>query len=614
MATNLTGQLAPALDTQHPTPDTALDPITLSVIQNGLQAVAAEMDLTFMRTAFSPVISESFDRSDGVYDRHTGEVICQGALGLPIFMGVMQFTTQSVISRCPDLEPSDVILINDPYLGGTHLMDVKMVQPFFYHGRLFAYLANTGHWPDTGGRVPGGFTARATEIQQEGLRLPPVRFVRRGELDQDILDIVLANVRVPEERIGDIQAQLGALAVGERRLTALLDRYGADTVEAAIGALKDRSERLMRAHIATIPNGVYESEAFIDSDAIDPEPLAIRLTLTVSDTDLTFDFSGSSPPCRGPLNSVLAATKSSVYIAVKHVFPDVPINAGCFAPLHIPDPEGTFLYAKYPRPVNGCSAEVTQRVIESVFLALAQAIPDRLWAAPAGTSGNYTLGGADSDARRRYIMYVFSGGGYGGSFDGDGLTNGCSAIGISKIPPVEVCEQRYPVLFEEYALREGSAGAGRHRGGFGVSYRTRLIRGDGVASFMMDHGRFGPPGVLGGQTGAPNEIVVGRDGQEFRPVHWSKDEDIALRPGDWVQVRTPGGGGYGNPLERDPMLVLRDVRRGYLTAAEAAEQYRVVVRESNGDYRTANRTNSVDLDETATVALRAQSLASSRTQ
>src|SRR5215472_5558245 len=389
-----------------------IDPVTLAVIQNGLQAVAAEMDLTFMRTAFSPVISESFDRSDGVYDRATGEVISQGALGLPIFMGVMQFTTQSVIARCPDLAPGDVVLVNDPYFGGTHLMDVKMVKPFFYRGRLFAYLANTGHWPDTGGRVPGGFTARATEIQQEGLRLPPVRFVREGKLERDILDIVLANVRVPEERIGDIQAQLGALAVGERRLTALLDRFGADTIEEGISELKARSERLMRAHLATIPDGVYESEAFLDSDAIDPEPLAIRLTLTVSGSDLTFDFSRSSPPCRGPLNSVLAATKSSVYIAVKHVFPDVPINAGCFAPLHVPDPEGTFLYAKYPRPVNGCSAEVTQRVIESVFLALAQAIPERLWAAPAGTSGNYTLGGDDPERRRRYIMYVFSGGGY----------------------------------------------------------------------------------------------------------------------------------------------------------------------------------------------------------
>jgi N-methylhydantoinase B len=556
---------------------TVIDPVTLAVIQNGLEAVAAEMDLTFMRTAFSPIISESFDRSDGIYDRATGEVICQGALGLPIFMGVMQFTTQSVIAKAKDLEPGDVILVNDPYLGGTHLMDVKMVKPFFYQGKLFAYLANTGHWPDTGGRVPGGFTARATEIQQEGLRLPPVKLVRRGEIDQDILDIVLANIRVPEERIGDIQAQLGALVVGERRLTALLDRYGAETVEACMAELKVRSERLMRAHIATIPDGVYESEAFIDSDAIDPEPLVIRLTLTVAGSDLTFDFSRSSPPCRGPLNSVLAATVASVYIAVKHVFPDVPINAGCFAPLRVPPPEGTFLYAHYPRPVNGCAAEVSQRVIEACFLALAQAIPERLWGTPAGTTGNFTLGGSDPERNRRYIMYLFSGGGYGGSDGDDGLTNGCSTIGISKIQPVEVCEQRYPVLFEEYALREGSAGAGRYRGGFGVSYRARILRGEAVASFMMDHGLFPPIGILGGQPGALNEIVVCRRGVESTPEHVSKDEDLALGPGDWIQIRTPGGGGYGDPRERDLALVARDVRRGYFTAEEAEMQYRVTV-------------------------------------
>jgi N-methylhydantoinase B len=550
-----------------------IDPVTLAVIQNGLEAVAAEMDLTFMRTAFSPIISESFDRSDGIYDRSTGDVVCQGALGLPIFVGVMQFTTQSVIARCPNLEPDDVVLVNDPYVGGTHLMDVKMVKPFYYQGSRFAYLANTGHWPDTGGRVPGGFSARATEIQQEGLRLPPVRLIRRGVLDRDIFDIVMANIRVPQERLGDLQAQLGALTVGERRLTALLDRYGVETVEACMAELKVRSERLMRAHIATIPDGVYRSEAFIDSDAIDPEPLVIRLTLTVAGTDLTFDFSQSSPPCRGPMNSVLAATVSSAYIAVKHVFPDVPINAGCFAPLHVPPPAGTFLDAQYPRPVNGCAAEVSQRVIEACFLALAQAIPDRLWAAPAGTTGNFTLGGYDPEYDRRYIMYLFSGGGYGGTVAGDGLTNGCSTIGISKIQPVEVCEQRYPVLFEEYALRESSAGAGRYRGGFGVSYRAQLRRGDGVASCMMDHGRFPPPGVLGGSPGALNEIVVCRNGVESRPVHWSKDEDLALRPGDWIRVRTPGGGGYGDPRERDPSLIERDLRRGYLTREEAEAQY-----------------------------------------
>ena len=207
-----------------------LDPVTLAVIQNGLRQVASEMDLVHEKTSFSPVISEGFDRSNGIYDRTTGEVVAQGELGLPIFVGVMQFTTQAVIERRRDLEPGDVILVNDPYLGGTHLMDVKMVRPFYYRDRLWCYLSNTGHWPDTGGMVPGGFSATATEIVQEGLRLPPVKLVRRGEICQDIVDIVLNNIRVADERIGDIRAQLGALSVGEKRLTYLLDRYGVETV------------------------------------------------------------------------------------------------------------------------------------------------------------------------------------------------------------------------------------------------------------------------------------------------------------------------------------------------------------------------------------------------
>ena len=245
-----------------------LDPVTLAVIQNGLRQVASEMDLVHEKTSFSPVISEGFDRSNGIYDRTTGEVVAQGELGLPIFVGVMQFTTQAVIERRRDLEPGDVILVNDPYLGGTHLMDVKMVRPFYYRGRLWCYLSNTGHWPDTGGMVPGGFSATATEIVQEGLRLPPVKLVRRGEICQDIIDIVLNNIRVADERIGDIRAQLGALSVGERRLTQLLDRYGVETVDAAIAELKAGSERLMRAHIDSIPDGTYSATAIVDSDGI----------------------------------------------------------------------------------------------------------------------------------------------------------------------------------------------------------------------------------------------------------------------------------------------------------------------------------------------------------
>lgn len=559
-----------------------IDPVTLVVVQNGLQQVATEMDLTFERAAFSPVISEGFDRSDGIYDKDTGDVIAQGELGLPIFVGVMQFTTRAVIAHAREVRPGDIFLVNDPYCGGTHLMDVKMVKPFFYRGRLWAYLSNTGHWPDTGGAVPGGFSTRATEVQQEGLRLPPVRLFREGVMQDDILSIVLANIRVPEERIGDIKAQTAALAVGERRLTALLDRYGAETVAACIQELRRRSEHLMRAHIAKIPDGVYTGEAHVDTDGVDPDPLVIRLTLKKEGSDLRFDFSRSSPPCRGPLNSVIATTRAAVYLAIKHIFPDVPINAGCFEPLRVDDPHGTFLYARYPRPVSGCAAEVSARIAECVFTTLARAIPDELFAAPAGTSGNLTLGGHDPLKERRYIMYVFSGGGYGGSADSDGLTNGCSTIGISKTQPTEVLEQHYPVLFEQYALRERSGGAGRTRGGFGVDYRIRVRRGEALLSFLMDHGRFGPPGLFGGEDGARNEVIVERAGAVYVSPHWSKDEDIRVVAGDLVTVRTPGGGGYGDPLDRDPELVRRDVLRGYYPAGDAERDYGVVLRAGPG--------------------------------
>src|SRR5215475_6101611 len=535
------------------------------------------MDLTFERAAFSPVISEGFDRSDGIYHRDTGDVIAQGELGLPIFVGVMQFTVRAVIEQRRDVVEGDIFLVNDPYCGGTHLMDVKMVKPFFYRGQHWAWLANTGHWPDTGGSVPGGFSTRATEVQQEGLRLPPVKLFRAGTMDDDILQIVLANIRVPEERIGDIKAQVAALTVGERRLTALLDRYGADTVTACIGELRQRSEQMMRAHVAKIPDGVYRGEAFVDSDGVDPDALAVRLTLKKEATDLSFDFSESSPPCRGPLNSVIATTRAAVYLAIKHIFPDVPINAGCFEPLKIADPHGTFLYARYPRPVSGCAAEVSSRITESVFAALGVAIAYDLFAAPAVTSGNLTLGGHGPLKERHYIMYVFSGGGYGGSGDGDGLTNGCSTIGISKTQPTEVLEQHYPILFEQYALRERSGGAGRTRGGFGVDYKIRMRRGEALLSFLMDHGRFGPPGMLGGRDGAPNEVTVTRQGGDYVSPHLSKDEDIRVVAGDAITVRTPGGGGYGDPWQRDPALVVRDVARGYITADDASADYGVVV-------------------------------------
>ena len=547
-----------------------LDPVTLTVIQAGLVQVCNEMDIAFSRAAFSPVIAEANDRSDGISALDDGALIAQGELGLPIFVGTMQDSVNAVIAKIDTgatarPEPDDVYIVNDPYLGGTHLMDVRFIKPFFHEGEHWCWLANTGHWPDIGGAVPGGFSASATEIEQEGLRLPPVKLYKRGQMDPEIYAIVMSNIRVAEQRIGDIKAQAAALEVGAQRLTALLDRYGRPAVEAAIAELRAAAARQMRARIRELPDGSYTSTAWVDSDGVVDEPLAIRITVTKAEDTLTFDLTQSSPPCQGPMNSVIATTRSSIYLAVKHIWPEVPINAGLFEPLVIIEPKGTFLYAEYPRPVSGCAAEVSQRIAEAVFAALVQAAPDRVTAAPAGTSGNFALGGFDPARNRSYVMYHITGGGYGGNAQTDGLSYGCSTIGISKSAPLEVMEQQYPILFEEYALRENSGGAGEHRGGMGLRYAVTLRRGVANASFVMDHGRFGPQGVLGGEDGAPNLIEIRyRDGRRETPAHLSKAQNIRIGEGDTIHIQTPGGGGYGDPAKRDPTLVARDKRRGYV--------------------------------------------------
>jgi len=555
-----------------------LDPITLGVIQAGLQQVCDEMDLSFSRAAFSPVIAEANDRSDGIYSATDGALIAQGAGGLPVFVGTMQYSTRVLIEMIADgkvaaPQPDDIYVVNDPYLGGTHLMDVRFARPYYRGGEIFCWLSNTGHWPDTGGSVPGGFSASATSVEQEGLRLPPVRLFKQGVLDTEIYSIICSNIRVSDQRIGDVKAQAAALKVGEMRLNELLDRYGDDTVREAIEELRRRAAEQMRSYVTEIPDGEYCAKAYVDSDGVVNEPLVIDLKISKTGEGLTFDFSNSSPPCIGPMNSVLATTLSSVYLAMRHIFPEVPISAGAFEPLNVIRPTGTFLDAQYPRPVSGCAAEVSQRIAEAVFAALVEVLPDRVTAAPAGTSGNFALGGFDPQRDRNFVMYQLSGGGYGGNARHDGLTNGCSTIGISKAPPIEIMEQMFPVLYHRYALREGSGGAGMQRGGFGLEYELELLRGDAKASFVMDHGRFGPQGAKGGADGAVNEVEVQRGGKVHVPDHLSKEQDIALAPGDRVLVRTPGGGGYGDPAKRDPALVEEDVRLGRYSKAEAARLF-----------------------------------------
>ena len=556
-----------------------LDPVTLTVIQNGLIQVCNEMDLAFVRSAFSPVISEGMDRSDGIYDAVDGSLIAQGELGLPVFVGTMQFSTRAVIDRVKShyagkVDPGDVFIVNDPYLGGTHLMDVRFVKPFFYKGELFAWLANTGHWPDVGGMVPGGFSASATEVEQEGLRLPPVKFWKKGEMDQEILSIILSNIRIADQRIGDIKAQAAALTTGEVRLTALIDRYGADVVRQAIAEMRHRAERQMRAKIAAIPDGVYEGTSQVDSDGVVDEPLTIKMKITKKGEDLPFDMTGSSPPCRGPMNSVIATTKSAIYLAIKHIFPDVPINAGTFEPLqhrrargHVPlcqvSAAGVGLRRRgEPAHRRGGVRRADQgdprSAVRGARRHLGQPRRRRLRSGAQAAATSCISSPAAVTAASR------------------AATASATAARPSASPRCRrsrCWSSSIPILFEEFSLREGSGGAGEFRGGFGINYAIKLRRGEARVSMVMDHGRTGPQGVLGGKDGGTNTVEVSQGGKTYRPPHLSKDQDIEIGVGDVVRVSTPGGGGFGDPARRKPEAIARDIARGYYSEAEAREKF-----------------------------------------
>ena len=315
---------------------TSLDPITLAVLSGRLVQIADEMDATLYRSAFNPIIAEAHDASHGLYHARTGATLIQGTSGLPIFVGAMAFAVKAVINKAArdgDLAAGDTYLFNDPYDGGTHLNDIRLVRPLMRGGQVFVWLASVGHWLDVGGNVPGNFNAKATESFQEGFRIPPVKLVRAGVLQQDIIDILSANSRVPQSNWGDLNGQLNALDLGERRLCALLDEYGDDTVAAAFAALAARAEKLMRANITALPDGTYSCDDFLDNDGVSDRPLAIALDLTIDGDRMRLDFSRSAPPCEGPLNIARSTTVACCYVALKHVFTDVPANAGCLAPI-----------------------------------------------------------------------------------------------------------------------------------------------------------------------------------------------------------------------------------------------------------------------------------------
>ncbi len=554
--------------------NTDIDPITLAVLAGRMEQIADEMDATLFRSAFNPIIAEAHDASHGLYHAVSGDTLVQGKSGLPIFVGVMAFAVKAVIDKAAengDLADGDIYVFNDAHLGGTHLSDMRLVRPYFRDGALFCYLASVGHWHDVGGAVPGNYNPSATDAFQEAFVLPPVRLAKGGELQNDIVDILMRNTRLPQSAMGDLNGQLGALDLGVKRLDELMDEYGSETIRSALDALGNRAEALMRGELQALPDGRWEAEDFLDNDGITDVSLPIRVALGISGDRMHLDFTGTAPRTAGPVNIALPTAVATAYVAIKHIFPDLPANAGVMRPITVTVPEGTLLSAEFPAPVGGYT-ETILRMIDVIFSAAAQVRPGLTVANAYGTINALSIAGKRANGSP-WVMFSFYGGGHGGSDEGDGLNHGNAPISTATIPPLEILEAAYPVMFRQWALRADSGGAGEHRGGLGAVYEIELLEEKAEAFLFGERGRFAPKGVMDGTDAAVNVFSYEQDDGWHEPPLASKMLGIKLSKGQSVLLQTPGGGGYGPPQDRPAEKVARDVALGYVSDKAATATY-----------------------------------------
>ena len=547
-----------------------MDAVTLAILKGRLEQIADEMDATLFRTAFNPIIAEAHDASHGIYDAVTGETLVQGKSGLPIFVGVMAFAVKAVINKVEqegNLHEGDVFIFNDPYDGGTHLSDFRLVKPIFRNGTVFCYLASVGHWHDVGGNVPGNYNPEARECFQEGMLIPPVKLFEAGVMKQDIVDILSANSRLPNSLYGDLNGQINALDLGHERLHALLDEYSENTVLEALTTLRGRAEQMMRDHLLTLGPASISVEDYLDNDGVDDVPLKLALDMTISDDgSLVMDFSRSSEACAGPVNISRSTTIAASYVALKHIFTDVPANAGVLTPVTFIIPEDSFLSVKAPKPVGGYT-ETILRLIDVVFQSFQHVAPEKVNGCAYGTINALSLAGHRKNGSR-WVMFSFFGGGHGGHPEGDGLNHGNAPISTATIPPLEILEAAYPVQFTQWALRPDSGGAGEYRGGLGAIYEIELLEEEATAFLFGERGKFAPQGVVGGSEGAKNIFSYDSDddgaGRKYPPLT-SKITGIPLKKGQRVRLETPGGGGYGDADRRSGERSEYDLEQGYVT-------------------------------------------------
>jgi N-methylhydantoinase B/oxoprolinase/acetone carboxylase alpha subunit len=517
------------------------DPVEFEVFKNIFLSIAEEMGVTLCRTSFSPNIKERLDYSCAVYDA-SGETIAQGD-HMPVHLGAMPLSVRAAIDAGP-MDPGDVVVLNDPFRGGTHLPDITLVSPVFLRAadrRPTFFVANRAHHSDVGGMSPGSMPV-AREIYQEGLVIPPVKLVRRGRIARDIMDLILANVRTPDEREGDLTAQIASNRVAETRLRETAARYGRPRTLRYAAALQDYTARVLRATIRAIPDGRYAFEDALDDDGFSGAPVPIRAEVRIEGDRATVDFTGSAPQVAGSVNANYAITLSACLYAFRClVDDDVLYNAGVARPLTVIAPEGSIVNATRPSAVAGGNVETSQRITDVVLGALAKALPDRMPAASQGTMNNVTLGGADPRSGKRFAYYETIGGGMGGRPGLAGLSGVHTHMSNTRNTPVEAIERYLPLRIRQYRLRHESGGSGAAPGGDGIVREYEMLTETSV-TVLSDRRRTGPYGARGGGRGAPGRNTLIRDGNEESVPG---KVQLSLQPGDRLRIETPGGGGWG---------------------------------------------------------------------
>ena len=556
-----------------------IDPITFQVIKNSLLSAAEEMKVVLAKTAYSPILKLAGDYSCGIFDA-SGNMVAQGP-DIPIHLGSMPLSVKAILAKANDIAPGDVFIHNDPYFGGSHLPDVNVITPIYLNDDLLlGFTCVRAHWPDVGSASPGSYGA-TTEIYGEGLRLPGVRLYTQGELNRDIDDLIFANVRTPEERRGDLRAQVAANHRGAIRVQALAEKYGVDLIREMMQGIQDYSERMIRHQLERFDDGEFYYEDFCDGDGIlgigqtEDEPINIRLRVNKVDDHLTVDFTGSDGQVDGPMNAPLAVTASGVYTAVKMIADPndlIPPNSGAWRAIGVNAPEGSVVNVLPPAPVVFANHEMTHRICDMVFGAVAPGYPNNVLAGSQGTSAILTVGGLHPRTKRRYVSYETVAGGMGARPNQDGINSVKVGISNTMNSPVEQIEMRFPIMIDRYELINDSGGPGKYRGGLGARRVTRVMGHTAMVTTCCERMTSAPFGLRGGKPGAVSSIqMIDKEGNKSKVA--GKGPPFPIGDGSEIWYDVAGSGGYGNPDQRDPEALRNDVINEYVSEESASKDY-----------------------------------------